>query len=605
MEWMRRRLAFRQTAYALMAVVILASAVVAIEIAVAYQKEHGRVSDFVAQLGHAFSETSTRAAFHVDVAQADAALEGLMNFETVASSRITTDLGEQLAERSRTHAEGLLDPVSRWLFEDVAEHQIVLATASANVPVGTLSFRISPEFVGSSFLETLSTLIAGLFVEFLALASVLAIVFHRTLVRPLVRYANDIQSVEHDAVEIAPLNVPAGHEVDEFGLVVARTNGLLARLSEQREALVHREKIAALGSMLTGAAHELNNPLAVVTAQAQILRETSSDEAIIARADNILRPAERCARIVSSFLELARERKTLKAPMDMQTVIDESVELVAYQFETHDIELNVQVADDLPTVAGDAVQVSQAVVNLLINSRQALAGQPRPRTIDVGVTLESSMIVVRVRDNGPGIPEALRARVVQPFFTTKARGRGTGLGLAFCNNVAAAHGGSLTIGDGSAGGAVVTLSIAAHVVEPEAAPGPEPDAGAGCLHVLVVDDEQELAEAFAEALMLRGHRVQADFDGAAAVRHVEAERFDVVVADIRMPDVDGLDVFARATRSRPALAGRFVFVTGEPLSAEVTEFLSRHSTPCLAKPVDLAEFTRTVERRAAVQVKPS
>ena len=605
MLWIRRRLAIRQTVYAVAVVAILASAISAFEIVMAYQAEHGRQERFVAQLSHAFLESAGRAAFHVDAAQADTVVGGLMSFDTVAWARIRTDLSEVLAERTRTTERGSMDSLSRWLFSDVAQHVEILTTATTRVPVGTLSFGISPERVGRGFISRLGTLLAGLLVEFFVLATALAIIFHKTLIRPLTEYTRSIEAIDHEAAEIPSIEMPRGHEQDELGLLVSQTNRLFARLEEQRAALVHREKIAALGTMLTGAAHELNNPLAVVTAQAQILKDTTDDDAIIQRADKILRPAERCAKIVRSFLELARQRKTEKLPIDIREVIRETIDLVAYRLKTGGVEINVRIAENLPTILGDAVQVSQAVMNLLINAQQAMADQAPPRTIDLDVTCAAGVIEIRVADVGPGIPAALRNRVVEPFFTTKTQGRGTGLGLAFCSNVAASHGGSLAISDHEPQGAVVTLTLAA-----ERVPLPREQAKALAatvepLRVLVVEDEEELAQSFAEALTLRGHQVETEFDGATALPTLESKTFDVIVADIRMPDVGGIELFNRTTRRFPDLLDRFVFVTGEPVSDDTAAFLREHPTPCLPKPFDLAELATAVEGRAPPTRAPS
>jgi signal transduction histidine kinase len=325
MRWIKSRLAIRQTAYAVLVVALLGSAITTFEIISAYEKELNRLQRFNLQVGEAFSKTAARAAFHVDQAQAESVLEGLMNFENVSAAQINTDLGDILGARSRTFTSGLMDPLSRWLFSDVSSNQKTLVTSISHVPVGTLTLTISPEQSGRGFIGTLGTNLSGLAIEFILLTSTLAFIFHLSLVKPLTAYTTEIEAINHDSLNIPDVGVPVGHETDELGQMVLKTNQLISRIAEQREALIHREKIAALGTMLTSAAHELNNPLAVISAQTQILKETSDDPAIIARADRILRPVKRCARIIQSFLEIARQRKLEKRPMRIEEAIGYAV----------------------------------------------------------------------------------------------------------------------------------------------------------------------------------------------------------------------------------------------------------------------------------------
>lgn len=601
MSWFSRGLAFRQTVYTMIVVVVLTSALSVIEIVFAYQAENERQARFVQQLGDAFAETAARAAFHVDEAQANAVLEGLMKFDTLAQARISTDLGDVLAERERPVAPDIMDGISNWLFADSTRREQVLTTTTAHVTVGTLVLGVSPALVGSGFARTVAALVAALVIEFVIFASALAIIFHRTLVRPLTKHANDIEAVDHDDVELPQLEVPGGHAHDELGLVIMRTNQLFTRISEQREALVHREKIAALGAMLTGAAHELNNPLAVASAQAQLLRETSDDESIHVRANKILLPVQRCAKIVRSFLELARQRKPEKTPLNIRDVIDDAVELVTYQLEAHGVELDIRCPDDIPVFAGDAMHLSQAVMNLLVNAHQALIDRTPPRKIGIDVSYRDATVTVEVTDNGPGIPSDLRGRVVEPFFTTKSQGRGTGLGLAFCNNVAKEHGGFLQIVDGEACGAIVRLVVAAERTSMPSETSTVARPRHRSLRVLVVDDERALTETIAEALTLQYHQAEVAFGGTAALAILEERAFDIVLADIRMPDMSGIELFEKSTKEQKELIDRFVFMTGEPLTAELGFYMRERGVPCLAKPVDLADLVTVVERRAQRQ----
>lgn len=200
-----------------------------------------------------------------------------------------------------------------------------------------------------------------------------------TPVQPLLRYADQLSHIDPQEVTASKATVPPGHEHDELGLVVIRTNELLERIQELREAemlakeaLLHQERVAALGSLLAGVAHELNNPLAILMAQAELLSETAEDEKTRARADKILKPAERCARIVRTFLALARQREVKKDHVDIETLINDACDLLAYPLKTHNISVNVDIEPGLPTIWGDGSQLSQAVINLLSTRTEVL-----------------------------------------------------------------------------------------------------------------------------------------------------------------------------------------------------------------------------------------
>ena len=192
---------------------------------------------------------------------------------------------------------------------------------------------------------------------------------------------------------------------------------------------MHQERVAALGSLLAGVAHELNNPLAILTAQAELLAETAEDEKTRDRADKILKPAERCARIVRTFLALARQREVKKEHVDIESLITDVCDLLAYPFKTHDISLSVDIEPGLPTIWGNGAQLSQALINLLVNAQQAVLDVSSPRMARVQALRAGNNLLITVSDNGPGIPAAIRHRIFEPFFTTKARRPRHGYGL--------------------------------------------------------------------------------------------------------------------------------------------------------------------------------
>ena len=233
-----------------------------------------------------------------------------------------------------------------------------------------------------------------------------------------------------------------------------------AELARERESSFQREKLAALGSLLAGVAHELNNPLSVVVARAVLLEE-QGNPATQAAASKIRNAAERCARIVRTFLAMARQQPPRRGPVAINDVIAAALEIAGYALRSNGIEVQLALGDDLPPIDADADQLHQVLLNLLINAQQSLQDQPGPRRVHITSRLDpvAARLLVTVADNGPGVPQALRARVFEPYFTTKATGMGTGVGLAVSLGIVETHGGSLIVEQAPGGGAAFVVAL--------------------------------------------------------------------------------------------------------------------------------------------------
>lgn len=228
----------------------------------------------------------------------------------------------------------------------------------------------------------------------------------------------------------------------------------------QREVLQRNEKLAAMGTLLAGISHELNNPLAIVVGQAQLLQETEQDSRVLKRADKIRHAAERCATIINTFLAMARNQPPQCEPVDINQLVQRVLELLEPGLRSQHIELQLQFAHDLPWVAADADQVHQVISNLIINAQQAMQDSPQ-KILRIESTLDEAgnHIVIRIQDSGPGITPEVQSRIFEPFFTTKAPGKGTGLGLAVCSGIIEAHGGRLELEQHRESGACFCISL--------------------------------------------------------------------------------------------------------------------------------------------------
>jgi two-component system NtrC family sensor kinase len=367
-------------------------------------------------------------------------------------------------------------------------------------------------------------------------------------------------------------------------------------LARQRETLYQREKLAALGSLLAGVAHELNNPLSVVVARAVLLEEQGGRSTKSA-AQKIRTSAERCARIVRTFLAMARQQPPERGPVAVNEVVAAALDITGYAVRTSSIDVELDLASDIPLVLADADQLHQVLLNLIINAQQSLQDQPAPRRIRVSSRLDQAAGVLRIQvaDNGPGIAPNLRARVFEPYFTTKPTGIGLGVGLTVSLGIVEAHGGTLTVDCPDEGGAVFTIALPFGTVDATTvATRSLPSANPLRRTILVVDDESEIRETLDDILSGARHRVITVGSGREALDRMAREHYDVILTDIRMPDLDGRALFQEIERRWPGRGRRVVFVTGDTLASTLRDFVFESGRPVIEKPFLPAEVRRVV-----------
>ena len=368
-------------------------------------------------------------------------------------------------------------------------------------------------------------------------------------------------------------------------------------LARQREALRQSEKLSAMGELLAGVAHELNNPLAILMGRAALLENKTSDPAVKAEVGKISAAAERCGRIVRTFLSMARQKPPECKPAGLTEVVTSAIDLLGYGLHSSGIELETRLAGELPEPYMDADQIGQIVINLLVNAQHVLEEQPSPRRILLETGQSEGGVYCRVSDNGPGVPAELQQRIFDPFFTTKDSSMGTGVGLSVSRSIAREHGGELRL-EGNDQGATFVLWLPLDSGCANAGAVEKPDA-VGALHaghVLVVDDEPEVAELLAEILRSAGLDTTLVHSGQEAMQWLEEHSCDLVLSDIRMPDMDGPALWRALKEQHPGLASRMAFITGDTLSASIAPFLEETGLPWLEKPFTPEQLLALVAR---------
>jgi len=373
-------------------------------------------------------------------------------------------------------------------------------------------------------------------------------------------------------------------------------------VAERTQRLLQSEKVATMGSLLAGVAHELNNPLAIVMAHAQLLEEEAAgtDPDMEARTSKIVRATERCARIVKNFLALGRQRPPERDVVDVNGVIKHVLEMLSYGLRTEGVAVYTDLADPLPSLWADEHQLHQVLVNIITNAQHAMRAAPDPRRLRITTAPASGdRVRIAIADTGPGIPAELRDKVFEPFFTTKPAGEGTGLGLSLCRNIVAEHGGTMTVESEPGQGTtfVIELPIPTSIRQAAAAAPPRSAAVGPSKRLLVVDDEPDLASVLKEILTRAGHHVDVAHDGEAALVLLARTAYDLVLSDTKMPGMDGIGLYRELQRRFPGVSGRVIFLTGDVLSAEKRQFLESTGLPCLTKPFDVQEVGRLVHQQ--------
>lgn len=384
-------------------------------------------------------------------------------------------------------------------------------------------------------------------------------------------------------------------------------------IERQREALYQSEKLAALGSLLAGVAHELNNPLSIVIGQALMLREAAQERGqsdpqfagFAERGAKIEVAANRCAKIVKTFLTMARQREAERVDVNISELIERVLDLLSYGLRTTGVEVATDIEPSLPTIRADSDQLHQVLLNLVINAQQALENQPPSRKISICVRADraNKKVVFTLADNGPGVPERIRNRVFEPFFTTKPQGVGTGIGLAVSRGLIESHGGTLTLAPAEPGvGAVFVIQLpfdssggaggSLMGESDDRAPAAPPRRRA-----LVVDDEIEIATLLVEILSRIGFDCERATSGHEAKECLRrsAKKVDIILCDIRMPDCDGPALYDWLSLEAPALTSRIAFVTGDVLGPSAARFIARSGNPVIEKPFLPDDIRQVVE----------
>jgi len=376
------------------------------------------------------------------------------------------------------------------------------------------------------------------------------------------------------------------------------------RLQEQ---LLQSEKMSAIGQLIAGVAHDLNNPLASVVGFSDLLGEAADVPPRLAEPLAVIRQeAERASAIVRNLLSFARRQEGERQLQSIRPILESTHQLLKNQLLAARIELTLTFEPGLPEVEVHANQIKQVFVNIINNAAQAIAStrakDGRGR-IEIATKCEPDGLSVNISDNGPGIPEAVAQRVFEPFFSTKSEGEGTGLGLSISLGIIKEHGGNIAVDPGGAGsgrGAMFSVELPTGVrgelspLARGAASEPAPAERHEHLRVLVVDDEPHILHYMQATLESWGHEVALAHDGSQALKRALMQPFDLIICDLRMPRLGGREMFHTLARMHPTVADRIIFATGDTVRGDTLQFLEELGRPFLQKPFKLDALRRVL-----------
>ncbi|HUK88772.1 MAG TPA: ATP-binding protein [Blastocatellia bacterium] len=409
-------------------------------------------------------------------------------------------------------------------------------------------------------------------------------------------YQSRIEAAGRGPIDVLVTTKPivnSGRVVGAMGIVKDITQRL--QLEHQ---LRQSEKMASIGLMVSGVAHELNNPLTSVIGFTELsLRDGSLGDVVGRRLRIVLSEARRTRTIVQKLLSAVRQQKNERAPVRVNRLITDTIALRESDFKLNNIEIQAELDPDAPAVMADASDIQQVLINLMQNAFDALSEGQKGGLVVIRTLVDRDHVVIEVSDDGPGTAEP--GRVFDPFYTTKEVGKGTGLGLSICYQIVKTHEGDIFV-ENLPKGTMFTVRLPIAPASAVELAMKKLGGAAKTLkgRVLVIDDEPMIASFCESILSSAGFEVQTSLTGADAIEKLAVRRFDAIVTDYKMPGkISGADIYDWVRGNRPGQQDHIIFMTGDSVNPSTHDFLKRCGSPVVFKPFDgdeLVEKVRTL-----------
>jgi signal transduction histidine kinase/CheY-like chemotaxis protein len=371
-------------------------------------------------------------------------------------------------------------------------------------------------------------------------------------------------------------------------------------LQAAQQRLLQSEKLAAVGQLISGIAHELNNPLTGVVGWSQYLLGQTLPSPVRTHVATINEQAQRATRIVQNLLTFSRQHKPEKTSVSLNEVVEKTLALRAYELKVNNIQVHDHLEPESRTIHADAHQIQQVILNLLINAEQAMLGAQSGGSLTIETRPGPAGVLLAVSDDGPGIGPDLLKKIFDPFFTTKPVGQGTGLGLSISYGIIEEHGGRIWAESNATVGRGATFYIwlpwdaerrpAAIKADPQVA------AHLTAQRILIVDDEESVRELFGAVLEEDPVTIDLAATGEEGLQLAQQDEYDLIITDLKMPGLGGSSLYDRLKEKLGDKTPRFIFMTGDILSIETQHLLDRTHSQCILKPFDIHQARATIHR---------
>jgi len=404
---------------------------------------------------------------------------------------------------------------------------------------------------------------------------------------------------EFDVVAAPLSNADGGLSMIEVFRDITERKRVELEKKELEQKVQLSDRLASIGEMASGIAHEINNPLTGVIGFSQLLMEKDVPEDIRKDLEIIHDGSQRVAGIVKGLLTFARQHKSERTYSDINQLVDNTVALRAYALETSNIRAAIVLDPDLPWTMADAGQLQQVFLNIIINAEIEMKKARGKGNLIIKTEKIADTIRISFTDDGPGIARENLGKVFDPFFTTKEVGEGTGLGLSLSHGIIAEHNGQIYAESEPGKGAtfVIEIPVVAEEEREEEMNGPADEpVKTTVASILIVDDEPDILKFLSHLLAAEGHQVETAGNSSDALEMIKSRRYSLILSDIKLPDMSGIELYQHIKKITPSLTKRVVFITGDVTGSDTRKFLTENKAHYVTKPFDIKQLKEELNR---------